>query len=159
MSKIQRAVISVHDKTGVLELARAVSGDGAELISTGGSVEEAIENIDIGGPAMIRSSAKNWEFVAVVVDPSQYAPVLEELRATGGSLSRETRFRLAQEAFRRTAQYDAAIAAHLRSPGAVSRTPPAAGAPLLPPRLHLEAEQVQTLRYGENPHHRAAFYP
>ena len=238
MSKIQRAVISVHDKTGVLELARAVSGHGAELISTGGtakllresglavrevseltgfpemldgrvktlhpavhggilarrdreehmaalarhgiapidlvvinlypfeqvvagpgaSFEEAIENIDIGGPAMIRSSAKNWEFVAVVVDPSQYAPVLEELRATGGSLSRETRFRLAQEAFRRTAQYDAAIAAHLRSPGAVSRTPAAAGAPLLPPRLHLEAEQVQTLRYGENPHQRAAFY-
>ena len=106
---------------------------------------------------MIRAAAKNHAGVAVLVDPGQYAPVLEELRRTGGVVSPETRQRLALEAFRRTAQYDAAIAAWLSDAG------PAAGprcrrcAPL-PPVLHLDAERVTPLRYGENPHQRAAFY-
>jgi phosphoribosylaminoimidazolecarboxamide formyltransferase/IMP cyclohydrolase len=114
----------------------------------GVSLEEAIENIDIGGPSMIRGAAKNHAHVAVVTDPGQYGPVLEELRRGDGALSDATRFRLAAEAFRRTAQYDAAIAAYLREPGATG----------FPERLPVDGTLAQTLRYGENPHQSAAFY-
>jgi phosphoribosylaminoimidazolecarboxamide formyltransferase/IMP cyclohydrolase len=113
----------------------------------GVTVEEAIENIDIGGPSMIRGAAKNHGGVGVVTDPSQYASVLDELRKSGGALSAETRARLALEAFRRTSQYDAAIAAYLGS-----------GAPDFPERISIVAERLQHLRYGENPHQAAAFY-
>ncbi len=123
----------------------------------GASFEEVVENIDIGGPAMIRAAAKNHAGVAVLVEPAQYGPVLEELRRHDRRLSAETRRRLAQEAFRRTAQYDAAIAAWLRAP--VTARPAAAEAPpLFPPVLRLEAERVTGLRYGENPHQEAALY-
>jgi phosphoribosylaminoimidazolecarboxamide formyltransferase/IMP cyclohydrolase len=122
----------------------------------GVSLEEAIENIDIGGPSMIRGAAKNHAHVAVVTDPGQYGPVLDELRRSGGALSDATRFRLAFEAFRRTAQYDAAIAAYLRAPGAEGR--PAAAPAAFPERLSAEGVLAQTLRYGENPHQSAAFY-
>ena len=106
---------------------------------------------------MIRAAAKNHAGVVVLVDPGQYAPVLEELRRSGGTVSPETRQRLALEAFRRTAQYDAAIAAWLRAPAPA--TGPVAGDALrFPPVLHLDAERVASLRYGENPHQRAAFY-
>jgi phosphoribosylaminoimidazolecarboxamide formyltransferase/IMP cyclohydrolase len=119
--------------------------------------EDAIEQIDVGGPAMIRSAAKNHAAVVVLVDPGQYAPVLEELRGSGGTVSADTRRRLALEAFRRTAQYDAAIAAWLRAPAGPAA--PSAVDPLLfPPVIRLEAERVMALRYGENPHQRAAFY-
>jgi phosphoribosylaminoimidazolecarboxamide formyltransferase/IMP cyclohydrolase len=111
---------------------------------------EAIEQIDVGGPTMIRAAAKNHASVAVVTDPSQYGPVLDELRATGGALGDETRSRLAREAFRRTAQYDAAISHYLESQGA--------GPEAFPATLHLEAERVMVLKYGENPHQAAAFY-
>jgi phosphoribosylaminoimidazolecarboxamide formyltransferase/IMP cyclohydrolase len=117
----------------------------------GVSLEEAIENIDIGGPSMIRGAAKNHAYVAVITDPGQYGPVLEELRQGGGALADATRFRLAAEAFRRTAQYDAAIAAYLREPAAAA----AAG---FPERLPVDGALGQTLRYGENPHQAAAFY-
>jgi phosphoribosylaminoimidazolecarboxamide formyltransferase/IMP cyclohydrolase len=123
----------------------------------GVSLAEAVEQIDIGGPTMIRAAAKNWESVAVLVDPSQYGGVLEELRRSGGQLGAETRFRLAREAFRRTAQYDAAIAAYLRSPEAAPRAP-AAGEAVFPSVVRVEAELAQTLRYGENPHQAGAFY-
>jgi phosphoribosylaminoimidazolecarboxamide formyltransferase/IMP cyclohydrolase len=113
----------------------------------GVTVEEAIENIDIGGPSMIRGAAKNHGGVGVVTDPSQYAPVLDELRKSGGALSAETRGRLALEAFRRTSQYDAAIAAYLEG-----------GASDFPERISIVAERLQHLRYGENPHQSAAFY-
>jgi phosphoribosylaminoimidazolecarboxamide formyltransferase/IMP cyclohydrolase len=118
----------------------------------GVTVEEAIENIDIGGPSMIRGAAKNHGGVGVVTDPSQYAPVLDELRKSGGALSAETRARLALEAFRRTSQYDAAIAAYL------GRGAWAGGAPDFPERITIAAERLQHLRYGENPHQSAAFY-
>ncbi len=198
--KVRRALVSVHDKTGVVELARALRELGVELLSTGGTARllrdsgvpvrevadvtgfpemldgrvktlhpkihggilarrdspehaaaleqhgippidlvvvalypfeatvarpgvtraEAMEQIDVGGPAMIRAAAKNHASVAVVTDPSQYVWVLSELRASGGALSDETRYCLAQEAFRRTAQYDAAIAAYLQSEGALT---------------------------------------
>jgi phosphoribosylaminoimidazolecarboxamide formyltransferase/IMP cyclohydrolase len=235
MSRVRRALISVHDKTGVVDFARGLQALGAEILSTGGTarllrdsgvpvvdvaevtgfpemldgrvktlhpkvhggilarrdlpehaaalerhgirpidlvavslypfektvatpgvtLEEAIENIDIGGPSMIRGAAKNHAHVAVVTDPGQYGPVLDELRKSDGGLSDATRFRLAFEAFRRTAQYDAAIAAYLREPGATGRPAAAAG---FPERLAVDGTLVQSLRYGENPHQSAAFY-
>ncbi|MBI4247003.1 MAG: bifunctional phosphoribosylaminoimidazolecarboxamide formyltransferase/IMP cyclohydrolase [Candidatus Rokubacteria bacterium] len=233
--KVRRALLSVHDKTGIVELARALADLGVELVSTGGTarllrdsglavrevaditgfpemldgrvktlhpkihggilarrgvpahvsaldkhgippidlvvvalypfeatvarpgvtLDEAVEQIDIGGPALIRAAAKNHESVAVVTDASQYPPLLEELRATGG-LGDETRFRLAREAFRRTAQYDAAIAAWLRSPAPAREATVAEGE--FTARLRLDAERAMVLRYGENPHQTAAFY-
>jgi len=236
MSSIRRALLSVSDKTGVVDLARGLVALRVELISTGGTAralaeaglavrevagvtrfpemldgrvktlhpaihggilarrddpahlrelaaqgiepidlvvvnlypfeatatrpsashDEVIEQIDVGGPALIRAAAKNHAGVAVLVDPAQYGPVLDELRRTGG-LSPETRHRLAQEAFRRTAQYDAAVAAWLRAPAAARAA--AAESPLrFPPVLRLEAERVMVLRYGENPHQQAALY-
>ncbi len=239
MNRVRRALLSVHDKTGVVEFARALVGLGAEILSTGGtartlreaglsvtdvaevtgfpemldgrvktlhprlhggilarrdvpehlaaldrhgilpidlvavtlypfeatvaragvSLAEAIEQIDIGGPSLIRGAAKNAAHVAIVTDPDQYEAVLDELRRGDGALSAETRHRLAFEAFRRTAQYDAAIAAYLREPGATGRRAaeaPEAGA--FPVRLAVEARLSRPLRYGENPHQGAAFY-
>jgi phosphoribosylaminoimidazolecarboxamide formyltransferase/IMP cyclohydrolase len=118
---------------------------------TGCTLEEAIENIDIGGPAMVRSAAKNWEHVAVVTDPADYPALLAEIRASGGA-SRETRFRLAQRAFSHTAAYDGAISNWLTATD-LSGTRAA-----FPRRLNLSFEKVQDLRYGENPHQGAAFY-
>ncbi len=129
----------------------------ATVAKAGIGFEEALEQIDVGGPAMIRAAAKNHAGVVVLVDPAQYAPVLEELRRSGGAVSPETRRRLALEAFRRTAQYDAAIAAWLRTP-APTASAAAPDALRFPPVMHLDAERVASLRYGENPHQRAAFY-
>jgi phosphoribosylaminoimidazolecarboxamide formyltransferase/IMP cyclohydrolase len=240
MNPVKRALISVHDKTGVVDFARGLARLGVEILSTGGTarllrdsgvpvvdvaqvtgfpemldgrvktlhpklhggilarrdrpehmatleahgigpidlvavtlypfeatvskpgvtLDEAIENIDIGGPSLIRGAAKNHSGVAVVTETGQYLPVLEELQARQGSLSSETRYRLAFEAFRRTAQYDAAIAAYLREPGATGRRAQDAGAAedRFPQRLRLEGSLAQGLRYGENPHQAAAFY-
>lgn len=232
--KVGRALVSVHDKTGLAELGRALAALGIEIVSTGGTARllresgvavrevaeitgfpemmdgrvktlhpkvhggilarrdvpehvaaleqhgippidlvivalypfeatvarpgvtpaEAIEQIDVGGPTMIRAAAKNHASVAVVTDPSQYGPVLEELGATGGALSDETRSRLAREAFRRTAEYDAAISRYLASQGAAV----GAHAEAFPATLCLQTERAMALRYGENPHQAAAFY-
>jgi len=108
--------------------------------------EEAIENIDIGGPSMIRSAAKNHRFVTVVTEPSDYPRVLDELRKSGGQTSDELRRELALKAFSHTARYDTAIAGWL------------AGGGDFPQVLALNFVKVQDLRYGENPHQRAAFY-
>jgi phosphoribosylaminoimidazolecarboxamide formyltransferase/IMP cyclohydrolase len=223
--RVRRALVSVHDKTGVVEFARSLAALGIEILSTGGTatllrksgvpvrdvsdvtgfpemldgrvktlhpkihggilarrdaaadvdalekhgirpidlvvvalypfeatvarqsvtLAEALEQIDVGGPAMVRAAAKNHASVGVVTDPSQYSRVLDELRANGGALSEATRARLAQEAFRRTAEYDAAIARYLASEGG--------SAP-----LELSFERALELRYGENPHQAAAFY-
>jgi phosphoribosylaminoimidazolecarboxamide formyltransferase/IMP cyclohydrolase len=113
---------------------------------------EAIEQIDIGGPAMIRAAAKNHGGVAVVTDPAQYAGLIDELRASGGAVGDATRARLAAAAFQRTSRYDAAIAAYLAPADGAGRD---AG---LPERLALVGERVAPLRYGENPHQAAAFY-
>jgi phosphoribosylaminoimidazolecarboxamide formyltransferase/IMP cyclohydrolase len=232
-----RALLSVADKTGLVELGRGLHGLGVELVSTGGTAgalrtaglpvrevaeltgfpemldgrvktlhpaihggilarrdhpehlhqladhgiapidlvvvglypfeatvarpgvteSDALEQIDIGGVALIRAAAKNHEAVAVLVDPAQYRPVLDELRATGGRLGGETRRRLAQEAFRRTTRYDAAIAAWLADP-APARAAVAAEPLRFPPVLRIAAERVTVLRYGENPHQAAALY-
>jgi phosphoribosylaminoimidazolecarboxamide formyltransferase/IMP cyclohydrolase len=124
----------------------------AAVARPGGTLAEAIENIDIGGPAMVRSAAKNYEHVAVVTDPADYQPVLKEMAAAAGALGAEMRFRLAQKAFSHTAQYDGAISNYLTSLDA------AGGRSRFPRRLNLQFERVQPLRYGENPHQEAAFY-
>ncbi|MEO6565765.1 MAG: bifunctional phosphoribosylaminoimidazolecarboxamide formyltransferase/IMP cyclohydrolase [Casimicrobiaceae bacterium] len=116
------------------------------------TLEDAIENIDIGGPAMVRSAAKNWPHVGVVVDPADYAGVLAELDGGDGELSDATRFALMRKAFAHTASYDGAIANWLtaRGPDGVART--------WPDNFFVAGAKVQDLRYGENPHQSAAFY-
>jgi len=229
--RIRRALLSVSDKSGIGELAKALSALGLELLSTGGTArllereglkvtevsaytgfpemldgrvktlhpkihagllarpddpahlaalqaagigtiellvvnlypfaatvadpdarfEDAIENIDIGGPAMLRSAAKNHAHVAVVVDPQDYARVLDEIRATGG-VSAGTRFALAAKVFAHTAAYDGAIANYLHSLDAQGKRRE------YPKVLSLQFAKVDDLRYGENPHQSAAFY-
>jgi phosphoribosylaminoimidazolecarboxamide formyltransferase/IMP cyclohydrolase len=112
-------------------------------------LEELIENIDIGGPTMIREAAKNYQDVAVVVSPEDYTAILEEMRSNQCSLSRDTKWRLAQKAFRTTAAYDAAISARLEQ---VDHPGP------LPVDLFVRAPKLLDLRYGENPHQSAALY-
>ena len=113
---------------------------------------DAIENIDIGGPAMVRSAAKNYEHVAVVTDPADYALLLKEMNSASGALGAETRFRLARKAFSHTAAYDSAISNYLTA------LQPDGKQATFPARLNLQFDCVQTLRYGENPHQQAAFY-
>jgi phosphoribosylaminoimidazolecarboxamide formyltransferase/IMP cyclohydrolase len=112
-------------------------------------LEDLIENIDIGGPTMIRAAAKNYQDVAVVVSPADYGAVIEEMRKSSGGLSLETRWRLAKKAFRTTADYDAAIGARLEQVDSASP---------LPSDLSLHAPKLMDLRYGENPHQAAALY-
>lgn len=122
----------------------------AETVARPGvSLEEAIENIDIGGPSMLRSAAKNHQAVAVVVDRAHYGEIIRCLEAEG-EVPLALRQRLALEAFRHTARYDAMIAAYLGHQYAVDE--------LLPETLTLTFDRVQSLRYGENPHQQAAFY-
>jgi phosphoribosylaminoimidazolecarboxamide formyltransferase/IMP cyclohydrolase len=253
-SRIQRAILSVTDKTGLVDFARQLSGFNIELISTGGTAkllrdsgiavkdiseltgfpemldgrvktlhpkvhggilhrrenpahtaaiaehgiqpidmvvvnlyafektaanpgvvfEELIENIDIGGPSMIRSAAKNFHDVAVVTSPADYPAIAEELSHSQGALSLETKWRLAQKAFATTAAYDSAIASTLESITDVNNLAPPAAAELrsagqpraavptrievFPPILRLSFQKTLDLRYGENPHQKAAMY-
>jgi phosphoribosylaminoimidazolecarboxamide formyltransferase/IMP cyclohydrolase len=232
MARIERALLSVTDKTGLAELARKLHEGGVELISTGGTAkllrenglpvlevaeltgfpemldgrvktidphiaggilairsntehmralqehgiqpiqmvvvnlyqfekfaakpdvtrEELIENIDIGGPTMIRAAAKNFQDVAVLVSPSQYESVAKELDSQKGNLSAETRWSLAKQAFAHTAAYDQAISARLMRIGGPEN------AEELPERLQISAARAMSLRYGENPHQKAALY-
>jgi len=231
MAKIGRALISVSEKTGLVEFSRALAGYGVEILSTGGTakllreagipvkdvsdftgfpemldgrvktlhpkvhggilgmrenpahvakmqehgiepidmvvvnlypfeatvakeectMEDAIENIDIGGPTMLRSAAKNNRDVTVVVDHADYAVVLEEMKNSGGSVSRETNFRLAVKVYQHTAAYDGAISNWLGA-----RT--GEGVAPYPDTLTLQYKLAQGMRYGENPHQSGAFY-
>ena len=122
------------------------------------TLDEAIENIDIGGPAMLRAAAKNWADVAVLIDPADYALVLAELAAAG--VSRQTRFMLARKVFAHTAAYDGMVSNYLGAllPGAENA---GAAVPLrsaFPTTFNLQLSKTQDLRYGENPHQAAAFY-
>jgi phosphoribosylaminoimidazolecarboxamide formyltransferase / IMP cyclohydrolase len=236
-TKIQRAILSVTDKTGLVEFARKLVAMGVELISTGGTAkllrdssiavkdiseltgfpemldgrvktlhpkvhggilhrrqvashrsavaehgiapidmvvvnlyafektaakpgvpfEDLIENIDIGGPSMIRSAAKNFQDVAVVTSPGDYAVIAEEMAGSDGALSAATKWRLAQKAFSTTAAYDSAIASTLErvsSNGHFEFHPEAS----FPQHLRLFFGKVMDLRYGENPHQKAAMY-
>lgn len=123
----------------------------ATVAKPGCSLEEAIENIDIGGPAMVRSAAKNWKDVAVLTDASQYDGVLAELQ-TNGRVSDATRFALAVAAFNRISNYDAAISDHL------SALQPDGSRATFPAQSNGRFVKLQDLRYGENPHQQAAFY-
>jgi len=238
--RIRRALLSVTDKTGLVEFAQVLASFGVELVSTGGTARalreagltvkdiseltgfpemldgrvktlhpkvhggllykrgnaeheaavaahgiepidmvvvnlyafektaakpgvafgQIIENIDIGGPSMVRSAAKNFEDVAIVTLATDYPALSEELKANGGALSRETRWRLAKLAFSTTAAYDAAIANTLdqiaEAPSA--ELPAAPDATFLPSTLRINLPLAQSLRYGENPHQRAALY-
>jgi phosphoribosylaminoimidazolecarboxamide formyltransferase / IMP cyclohydrolase len=118
----------------------------------GCTLPEAIENIDIGGPGMLRAAAKNHAGVAVVTDPADYAGLLAEMRKHGGAVSEATRFALAQKAFAHTAAYDAAIADYLSALDGQNKSA------AFPARLALQFEKIEDLRYGENPHQAAAFY-
>lgn len=228
--KIRRALLSVSDKTGLIELARSLAAIGVELLSTGGtakairdagltvkdvsevtgfpemmdgrvktlhpivhggllgragtddavmaqhgiapidllvlnlypfekvsadpnsSMEDIVENIDIGGPAMLRSAAKNFARVAVATDPAQYAGIVEELQGNDGALSAQTRFRLSVAAFNRVAQYDACISDYLSAIGDSGERA------LFPAQQNSNFVKVMDLRYGENPHQHGAFY-
>ena len=129
-----------------------------DRVSKGCTFDEAIENVDIGGPTMVRASAKNFAHVAVVVDPADYGLLLEQLDRPDG-IDAATRLYLAQKAFRHTARYEAAIAGYFAQvevrEGAYV---PAESDDTFPYRLNPSFEKVQDLRYGENPHQRAAFY-
>jgi phosphoribosylaminoimidazolecarboxamide formyltransferase / IMP cyclohydrolase len=122
----------------------------ATIARPGCTYEDAIENIDIGGPAMVRAAAKNHDRVAVIVDPADYAAVLEELTRSDGALSEATRKRLAAKAFAHTASYDSAVASYL------ARVNEGGGE--FPQSLPLQFAKRMDLRYGENPHQAAAFY-
>jgi phosphoribosylaminoimidazolecarboxamide formyltransferase / IMP cyclohydrolase len=232
MHRVQQALISVSDKTGIVELAQALVAQGVRLLSTGGtasllrqsgvavtevsdytgfpemldgrvktlhpmvhggllarrdlpahmeaierhgigaidllvvnlypfqqtvarldcSFEDAIENIDIGGPAMLRAAAKNWGGVAVVVDPADYRRVLADIRDRDGAVCDALRLELARKAFAHTARYDGAIANYL------SALEPDGTRSAYPETLTLQFKKVQSMRYGENPHQSAAFY-
>jgi phosphoribosylaminoimidazolecarboxamide formyltransferase/IMP cyclohydrolase len=116
------------------------------------TLEDAIENIDIGGPAMVRSAAKNWKDVAVLTDASQYADVIAELQSTGGAVSQATQFALSVAAFNRISNYDGAISDYLSSFNADGTR---SG---FPAQSNGRVVKLQDLRYGENPHQQAAFY-
>ncbi|MFV2005579.1 MAG: bifunctional phosphoribosylaminoimidazolecarboxamide formyltransferase/IMP cyclohydrolase, partial [Gammaproteobacteria bacterium] len=116
------------------------------------SLEDAIENIDIGGPAMVRATAKNHAFVSIIVDPADYSRVDDELKANEGIVSDATRFDLAVKAFEHTSNYDGMIANYLgriREDGSMDE---------FPRTINLQFNKVQEMRYGENPHQNAAFY-
>ena len=117
----------------------------ATIAKPGVTMEDAVENIDIGGPSMLRSAAKNWRDVTVVCDPADYAVVLDEIRASGNTKP-ETRLTLSAKAYTHTAQYDTMIARYMRAQAG------------LPEKLFLEYDLKQPLRYGENPHQDARFF-
>ena len=133
----------------------------ATIAKAGVTLEDAIENIDIGGPAMVRSSAKNYNGVAIVTDPEDYAPLLAEMKANGGALQLATRFGLAKKAFTHTARYDSMIANWLTGLEEGAEAKPADAAPvpaIFPAKLQLAFDRTEILRYGENSHQSAAFY-
>nr|WP_125135998.1 bifunctional phosphoribosylaminoimidazolecarboxamide formyltransferase/IMP cyclohydrolase [Petrocella atlantisensis] len=120
----------------------------ATILKEGVQLDEAIENIDIGGPTMLRSAAKNYQDVSVIVDPADYEVVLDELK-TGKKVKKETNFYLSSKVFEHTSSYDTLIATYMRKQR---------GATELPEVMTMTFEKVQDMRYGENPHQQAAFY-
>jgi phosphoribosylaminoimidazolecarboxamide formyltransferase/IMP cyclohydrolase len=161
--KIHGGLLALRDDPDHAEAMRAHGIEGIDLlvcnlypfeatVAKGAGFDETIENIDIGGPAMTRSAAKNHEWVAVVVDPEDYAVVLSEMRANEGATTPALRRKLAQTAFARTAAYDAAVSNWFA--GALEKD----GETSPPRRRALAGHLRQALRYGENPHQSAAFY-
>ena len=147
-----QAVVAEHGIEPIDLVVVSLYAFEATAAKAGVTEAELIENIDIGGPAMVRSGAKNFGDVAVVTEVARYEPVLAELQANDGTLSRATRWELARVAFATTAAYDAAIASTLE------RLPMGEGSRAMPPVLRVTAKLVSPLRYGENPHQAAALY-
>lgn len=158
--KIHGALLSVRDNT---EHASAMKEHGIEPIDLvcvnlypfeatiakkGCTLEEAIENIDIGGPSMLRSAAKNHKYVTVVTDPAQYPRVLEQMEKNGGAVNEKLRSDLARAAFSLTASYDAAISGYLNRRASIE----------YPEKVSIAATKHASLRYGENPHQSASYY-
>jgi len=146
------AALARHDIPGIDLVVVNLYPFRETVAKAGCTLDDAIENIDIGGPTMVRAAAKNHAHVGIVVDPADYASLLAELRANACALSSATRFELAKKAFSHTAAYDGAISNYL-----TARTldgEPAA----YPSQFNLSVTKVQDLRYGENPHQSAAFY-
>ena len=162
--RIHAGILARRDSPDHLAAIRAAGIDPIDLVvvnlypfaetvaKPGCTLAEAIENIDIGGPSMLRAAAKNYSGVAVVTDPADYPKVLAEMSGNGGSVSADTRFALARKAFAHSAAYEAAIGNYL---GALK---PDGRRAAFPEKLTLEFEKLQDLRYGENPHQAAAFY-
>ncbi|MFA4991190.1 MAG: bifunctional phosphoribosylaminoimidazolecarboxamide formyltransferase/IMP cyclohydrolase, partial [Candidatus Omnitrophota bacterium] len=120
---------------------------------------EAIENIDIGGPSMLRSAAKNFKDVAVVCNPARYKDIIEEMRKNDGAISEDLHFKLGAEVFETTSRYDGMIYDYLKKqPGLQSGKAAMSQGSGYPDKLGLSFEKIQSLRYGENPHQKAAFY-
>ena len=124
----------------------------ATIAQSGVTLEDAIENVDIGGPAMVRASAKNYPFVAIVTETGDYQRLMEEMSAHNGAISHTTRFDLAKKAFAHTAEYDGMISTYLSSLDEDNNRR------VFPDKLHLTFTKAQDMRYGENPHQNAAFY-
>lgn len=122
------------------------------IAGTGVSLDDAIEQIDIGGPTMLRAAAKNFRFKTVVVNPARYPAVLEEMQAGAGAVSEETRFSLAKEVFLHTSRYDSVISTYLSAVAATDAPAP------LPPVFSVALPKTEQMRYGENPHQQAALY-
>jgi phosphoribosylaminoimidazolecarboxamide formyltransferase/IMP cyclohydrolase len=162
--KIHGGILAVRDRAEHTASAKTYGIDMIDLVvinlyqfedtvaRSGCTLEEAVENIDIGGPTMLRAAAKNYPFVSVVTDPADYPKILEEMKATGGKISRETNFALATKTFQLTAHYDAAISNYL---GKIS---PTDGNKEFPDVVTFQFEKALDLRYGENPHQKAVFY-
>ncbi|MDR1463143.1 MAG: bifunctional phosphoribosylaminoimidazolecarboxamide formyltransferase/IMP cyclohydrolase [Azoarcus sp.] len=171
--KVHGGILARRDLPAHLETLKAHSIPTIDLVCVnlypfretvakpGVTLAEAIENIDIGGPAMVRSAAKNYAGAAIVTDPADYALVLNELKTGDGALKLSTRFDLAKKAFTHTARYDSMIANWLTAEAEGIEAEPEKPAPTpaqFPERLQLAFDRAETLRYGENPHQQAAFY-
>jgi phosphoribosylaminoimidazolecarboxamide formyltransferase/IMP cyclohydrolase len=161
--KVHGGLLALRDKKEHIEAMREHGIEGIDLlvvnlypfeatVERGADFHETIENIDIGGPAMIRAASKNHGWVTVVVDPEDYAFVLSEMKANGGATTEKARIRLAQIAYARTAAYDSAVSTWLGRETAKSGDPEPAR------RVSFAGHLRQKLRYGENPHQEAAFY-
>ena len=160
--KIHGGLLALRDNKSHMDVAKKHSIDMIDMVvvnlypfektvaKEGVTMEEAIENIDIGGPSMLRSAAKNHQSVAVITDPAQYSEIIKEMKENNGSLSEKTLKDLAVEVFKRTAAYDSAIYNYLSQNYKVQTTNPE--------QLNLSFIKIQDLRYGENPHQKAAFY-
>src|SRR5258707_11895017 len=152
-----RAAVAEHDIPAIDMVVVNLYAFEKTAAKPGVHFDELIENIDIGGPSMIRSAAKNFQDVAVVTSPSDYGALAEEMAKSGGELSAATKWQLAQKAFATTAAYDSAIASTLERVNANGHFDlrPADG---FPATLRMSFRKVADLRYGENPHQKAAMY-
>jgi len=162
--RLHAGILARRDSSDHLAAIRAAGIDPIDLVVVNlypfaqtvarpdGTLAEAVENIDIGGPSMLRAAAKNYTGVAVVTDPADYPKLLAEMNQHEGALSEGTRFALARKAFAHSAAYEAAISNYLTAVG------PDGKPAFFPEKLTLQFEKVQDLRYGENPHQTAAFY-